>query len=436
MEEAVEKLSQLTNTATKLIGKENYFSALDYLQVCEEVLDDAPDPEMRLLVLNNTAVCYQKIGRLEECLKYVLESKRLLDGGMLKQGSSNTPIKKQLQSIAQKKDLAAEVSSYKAYCNYTAQACALMSQLARHEDALELAKALMEDAKVFIHKLKDLCQEHSAERRFSSSGRLKKLIDASSALTSRPRLGREEVVEKAEEVLNYLEDFLAERGRVHAPDMSYRSALGIQKFNEWIFNFTIGTVMTVQILSPHQVKSVPTWESELSKDAMIKASSIVIVAYFCMATETRFIYSELGDIIRVKESKALHRRSIDLATSLLPLECPLVEHLKVSYNRNYAAFLDDSSTNRVSRLNISSLKHRQASKTALFASPLRSDRTKSRTITPIKSGSVERSMQRANRNMPGRFETSPYLKRVTGRKIALEAKRLLRPKYEASQNVV
>mmetsp|Transcript_3575 Transcript_3575/g.7680 ORF Transcript_3575/g.7680 Transcript_3575/m.7680 type:complete len:422 (+) Transcript_3575:730-1995(+) len=414
MEEAGEKLSQLTTTAIKLISKENYFSALDYLQVCEEILEDAPNPDMNLLVLNNIAVCYQKIGRLEECLKFVLACK------------------KQTQSLAQRKDFAAKVNAFKQSCKYSAQACALMSQLMKHEDALVLAKSLMEDSKALLGQLKALCQDLSTEKRMSNSGRMLKFSDPSSILTSRPRIGKQETIEKAYEILTYLDDFMHQRPNLRPPDMSYRSALGIQKFNDWIFNYTIGTVMTVQLLSPLEAKTPATWESVLSKDALIHASSILIVSHFCLATEMRFIYSAAGDIGKVKESEAWHRRSIELASSLLPLECPLVEHLKVSYNRNYAVLLEEALNPSKSRLKVPTLRQKAASKTT-FASPLRSDRSKSRTVTPIKSTSVERSSQRVTRaaQQAGRFESSPYLKRVMGKKITLETKRLIRPKFEA-----
>jgi hypothetical protein len=44
-------------------------------------------------------------------------------------------------------DLEAKTKPIKASCKHSAQACALMSQLARHSETLALAKDLMENAK-------------------------------------------------------------------------------------------------------------------------------------------------------------------------------------------------------------------------------------------------------------------------------------------------
>jgi hypothetical protein len=402
MAEVGEGLSQLSTTALKLIGKENYFSALDYLQDCQDLLEDYSHPDMSLLVLNNKAVCFQKIGRLDECLRCVLACRQ-----RTQETSSD--------------DLVARIKAVKASCKHTAQACALMSQLSKHSEALALAKDLMEDAKLLVKELKALCNEQG---RFLSSS-----VPHLGVLRSRG--GKEETLSKALEIVSYLDDFLTQRRTLRPPEMSYRSVLGIQKFNDWIFNYTIGTIMTPQLITPLEIKNTASWDSELCKDALIHVTSILIVAHFCLATEMRFFYTEEGDLGKVRESELWHKQSIELATSLLPLECPLVEHLKVSYNRNYAVFLEEDLKMTRPRLKVLPLKLKPSSKTILV-SPLRTERAKSKTVTPVKSSSVERSMQRTNRVNTGRTRNgaSPYRRSGLGKKINLENKRLIRHKFE------
>jgi hypothetical protein len=438
---AAQKLTQLLITANKLIERESYFSALDYLELCEELLEDSPSVEMSMLVQNNSAVCFQKIGRLEDCLKCL------------------QACKKQAEDMVQTQASAAKVKAMRALCGYSAQVCALTSQLARHEEALALAMELMETTKSLIGYMQSYCQDLRSSAQLSSSGRLQRLMDGGSGLTDRLHYGKDEAVDKALETLNYLVDFVEQRKVLQPPELSYRSPLGVQKFNNWIFNYTIGSIMTVQVQSSWETKALASWDSELAKDALIRVCSLVIISLFCLGTEMRFLHTADGNFTKVLESEGWHRRSIDLAMSLLPLECPLVEHLKVSYNRNYTTLLEEFALK--AKLKAPSMTHKLFSKTTM-PSPLRSIRSKSRnlhspldssrsksrtlptplrselknrTVTPSKTSSVEKQ-GRGVVSVIGRFESSPYLRRGTRKKITLEGKRLIRPKLVGTVNEV
>jgi hypothetical protein len=434
-----DKLGQLLVTAHKLIERESYFSALDYLEICEELLEDSPSVEMSVLVQNNSAFCLQKLSRLEECLKSLQACKKLTE------------------DLVQTQTSAAKVKAMKALCAYSAQACALASQLARHEEALAMAKEQVETTKSLITHMKSICQDLRDSSHLSSSGRLQRLMDGGSGLTGRPHDRKDQAVDKALETLNYLVDFVEQRRVLQPPELSYRSPLGVQKFNDWIFNYTIGSIMTVQVQSLWEAKAEVSWDSELAKDALIKVCTLVIVSLFCLGTELRFVHTADGNLTNVSESEGWHRRSIELAISLLPLECPLVEHLKVSYNRNYATLLEELALK--TKLKVPSLPpHRLLSKTTLpsplrsiqsksrnLPSPLNSNRSKSRTlptplrgdlksrtITPSKSSGVEKQGPVVV-SVVGRFESSSYL-RGARKKITLEGKRLIRPKLVGQVN--
>ena len=90
-------------------------------------------------------------------------------------------------------------------------------------------------------------------------------------------------------------------------------------------------------------------ESELSRDSFLETVSFIIVGYFCVSTEIRFL-TQLRDEQKVgsssrtpadaevetKESEFWHAKSLEVATSVLPSDCPLLNHVLLSYQKHHA----------------------------------------------------------------------------------------------------
>lgn len=66
----------------------------------------------------------------------------------------------------------------------------------------------------------------------------------------------------------------------------------------------------------------------------------MIVAYFCISTEIRFIISIKEEIslipnfditFKTKESEHWHAKSLEIACTFLPSDCPLLNHVLLSY---------------------------------------------------------------------------------------------------------
>ena len=81
-------------------------------------------------------------------------------------------------------------------------------------------------------------------------------------------------------------------------------------------------------------------ESEMSRDAFLETLSFLIVAYFCISTEIRFIITLKEEIksgkpfdpeVKQRESEFWHAKSLELACSFLPSDCPLLNHVLLSY---------------------------------------------------------------------------------------------------------
>lgn len=82
-------------------------------------------------------------------------------------------------------------------------------------------------------------------------------------------------------------------------------------------------------------------ELELTRDSFIKKVSNLTVSYFCYSTEIRFIIQMKEDMkydtpIKQRESEYWHAKSLEIACTLLPGECPLLNHINVSYNKHFA----------------------------------------------------------------------------------------------------
>jgi hypothetical protein len=82
-------------------------------------------------------------------------------------------------------------------------------------------------------------------------------------------------------------------------------------------------------------------ELELTRDSFIAKVSFLAVSYFCFSTEIRFILQMKEDPnfdpnIKQKESEYWHAKSLEVACTFLPGECPLLNHINLSYQKHFA----------------------------------------------------------------------------------------------------
>ena len=81
-------------------------------------------------------------------------------------------------------------------------------------------------------------------------------------------------------------------------------------------------------------------EQELDRFAFLETVSFLCVGYFCVSTEIRFIIQlkeELNSFqtfdvsAKTDESELWHTKSLEIACSFLPSDCPLLNHILLSY---------------------------------------------------------------------------------------------------------
>ena len=124
-----------------------------------------------------------------------------------------------------------------------------------------------------------------------------------------------------------------------------RTILGFLNQNEWITNINIGNIMQI---SPYKMKDLLKCsrnEDQMSRESFLEKLSLLIVSYFCISTEMRFlVQSKQGfsdqqsprqQEVKVKEQEYWHIRALDIACAFLPSECPLLNHIMLSYQKHH-----------------------------------------------------------------------------------------------------
>lgn len=83
-------------------------------------------------------------------------------------------------------------------------------------------------------------------------------------------------------------------------------------------------------------------EYELSRDSFLSKLAILIVTYFCMSTEMRFLLQSRAAYLKPEvkkerelESEFWHAKALEIACTFLPSECPLLNHVLLSYQKNH-----------------------------------------------------------------------------------------------------
>lgn len=123
------------------------------------------------------------------------------------------------------------------------------------------------------------------------------------------------------------------------PDM--RIVLGYLNQLEMISNLNIGNIMQIVPVKIEDLLSVPRNETEFNRASFIDKISLLCVSYFCISTEIRFIIqlkedSDYDEKAKGEESEYWHAKSLEIACSFLPSDCPLLNHILLSYQKHHS----------------------------------------------------------------------------------------------------
>ena len=124
-----------------------------------------------------------------------------------------------------------------------------------------------------------------------------------------------------------------------------RHILGFLNQSEWILSLNIGNIMQSTPIQLEDLASLRRNEQELDRFAFLETVSFLCVGYFCVSTEIRFIiqlkeeigsFKEFDVAKKQNESEFWHTKSLEVACSFLPSDCPLLNHILLSYQKHHA----------------------------------------------------------------------------------------------------
>ena len=266
---------------------------------------------------------------LEECVSYL---EACIYNIKIKKVKTN-------QEIQGKSSLADRINKKKYECKSRIQLCALLSQLGQHENALNHGKMAIKKCESIMNDCLIICTDHLYKHKQKSMKfGSKKLLEKSTYAKFH------ELVIKVMPMIEYILNKLKNKKTkiIKVPKLDSRTALGVQKHNDWIYNYNIGDMMLLQSINITQLKNTNGIQAELTRDMMLEKVLMTVVSHFCLATEIRFLVSANSNI-QTNEGKIWHKRALEFGQSFLPSSCPLYLHITNSYMRNYSEVLIDSS---------------------------------------------------------------------------------------------
>ena len=121
--------------------------------------------------------------------------------------------------------------------------------------------------------------------------------------------------------------------------LNVRNTLGLKNAQDWIYNLNIGNVMHLNMMRDQELNAKIENTHELTKDTMLEKVVLISSAYFCIATEIRFILQKniftTDKLVTKKDSEQFHAKSLHIALLFLPEDCPLTQYIMQTYIKNY-----------------------------------------------------------------------------------------------------
>ena len=230
-----------------------------------------------------------------------------------------------------KVSIAERMKRQKYICKVHIQMCALLSQLGQHETAFSQGKSAIKLCEQFMNETLMMCTDHLSKHRHRSLKNNKKILEKPSYVKFH------DLVTKSLPIIEYILAKLSHK-RIRnqkIPKLDMRSALGVQKHNDWIFSYNIGDMMIIQPMSMNDFKCSSTVLSEIGRDQMLEKILMAAISHFCIATEIRLIATN-NSKVQANDAKSWHKKALEIAQPFLPSSSPLLLHITNSYIRNYS----------------------------------------------------------------------------------------------------
>lgn len=290
--------------ALQKTNENNYLEAICDLLHCEEILEavtakgELTDIDDVIVLLNNLAMCYQRIGEIDKALAY-------LDGCLFN-----------FKQFSSKPSLKNDVKMNFSIAKIALQTCAMLSQKSSHKKALKharMAQSLIESSIIGMAKTfnKALVKQKPDSRRSTSLSLKSKSLPSKSSAS----------------ILRTLWKYVNSRV-LTGTKQKY-------KYPEWLSEITISDIMLVQSISLSEFQEDFNLMEELSVDSLIYKVCLLATSHYCIATELHYI--ESINIIQVLDEATVpneYHKALNLLSVFLPTESKLYRHIYEGFIKN------------------------------------------------------------------------------------------------------
>jgi len=289
-----------------------------------------------LLTLHNMAMCYQKLGILEECAL-------CLEGCLVSLNSEYL-----LSYFMDPKIPSLKLKMLKYKCKTHMQICALLSQVHKHKEAVIHAKEAVKISHFLIKDAINMTQFYTNEllqdkplEEISIINNVGFSLLEKTSVKVLPILRTVEKRMAQEDIFNEgKENQPTNTAQPEIPDADMKNILGYLNQSEWVYSLNIGNIMQISPLTLQDFMSCTSLQMELSREFILEKLCFLSVSYFCLGTEYRFLHQlqeVLGEHIYTRrDSEYWHGKAVEMAISFLPSESPLVSHILMSYEKHHS----------------------------------------------------------------------------------------------------
>eukprot|EP00347_Sterkiella_histriomuscorum_P024065 403332423 len=349
---------ELNESAINFISQESYEKALILLQKAQTMLDqiqadqNPKDQLIFLLTIHNMALCYQKLGILEECAVCLETCLQTLQQPYI-QLYFNNPAVPALRLKLLKYKFKDMIEMAQIYNNELLQRRPLdeisiinnpkFSLL--EKTSVKLLPILKELRRRMAYEDQDQQSAGSPQnnsRQQTQSEKRRKSV-GSNQNSNIPSVKPQSTQNKNSNNglnRNSLLNNDHQQENESPMDIDMKNLLGYLNQSEWIYSLNIGNIMQIAPLTMQDFLSSSALEMELSREYVLEKFCFLAVSYFCMGTEFRFLHQlqeMLGEqIYSRRDSEYWHGKAVEIAISFLPSESPLVSHILMSYEKHHS----------------------------------------------------------------------------------------------------